>query len=50
MSEKLEHPVSQRFHDALAYAPALHETQARKSTTIPSISHLLAVASIVLEA
>jgi (p)ppGpp synthase/HD superfamily hydrolase len=42
--------VSQRFHDALAFASTLHRTQARKSTTIPYIAHLLAVASIVMEA
>lgn len=50
MSEKLEPPVSQRFHDALAFASELHRAQARKSTTIPYIAHLLAVASIVMEA
>ena len=50
MSDTLETPVSQRFHDALAYASKLHRTQARKSTTIPYVAHLLAVASIVMEA
>jgi (p)ppGpp synthase/HD superfamily hydrolase len=43
-------PVSQRFHDALAYASAMHATQARKGTQIPYIAHLLAVADIILEA
>jgi GTP pyrophosphokinase len=43
-------PVSQRFHDALAYASTLHATQARKGAEIPYIAHLLAVASIVMEA
>jgi (p)ppGpp synthase/HD superfamily hydrolase len=43
-------PVSQRFHDALAYASVLHATQARKGSEIPYVAHLLAVASIVMEA
>jgi (p)ppGpp synthase/HD superfamily hydrolase len=42
--------MSPDFHDALAYASALHANQFRKGTTIPYVSHLLAVASIVLEA
>lgn len=43
-------PVFQRFHDALAYASVMHATQARKGTQIPYISHLMAVAGIILEA
>ena len=50
MSATLAVPVSQRFHDALAYASTLHATQARKGAEIPYIAHLLAVASIVMEA
>jgi (p)ppGpp synthase/HD superfamily hydrolase len=50
LSEVLDPPVSQRFHDALVYASMLHRSQARKSTTIPYVAHLLAVASIVMEA
>lgn len=50
MSANLAVPVSQRFHDALAYASALHSTQARKGAEIPYVAHLLAVASIVMEA
>ena len=50
MSQILEVPVSQRFHDALTYASTLHSTQGRKGTTIPYVAHLLAVASIVMEA
>jgi (p)ppGpp synthase/HD superfamily hydrolase len=42
--------VSQRFHEALAYASAMHATQARKGTQIPYISHLMAVAGIIFEA
>jgi (p)ppGpp synthase/HD superfamily hydrolase len=43
-------PVSQRFHDALSYASTLHASQARKGAEIPYVAHLLAVASIVMEA
>ena len=38
-----------RFTEALAYARGLHHGQKRKGTQIPYFSHLLAVASIVLE-
>jgi (p)ppGpp synthase/HD superfamily hydrolase len=38
-----------RFIDALTYAADLHKTQARKGTEVPYVSHLLAVASLVLE-
>jgi (p)ppGpp synthase/HD superfamily hydrolase len=39
-----------RFDDALAWASALHRTQVRKGTPIPYVAHLLAVASLALEA
>ena len=42
--------LTQRYADAVAYASALHANQVRKSTTIPYISHLLGVSSLVLEA
>ena len=42
--------LTQRYADAVAYASSLHAEQARKSTTIPYISHLLGVSSLVLEA
>lgn len=42
--------LNQRYADAVAYASTLHADQARKSTTIPYISHLLGVSSLVLEA
>lgn len=48
--ETLRVPVSERFHVALAYASAMHSTQARKGTQIPYIVHLIAVAGIILEA
>ncbi len=38
-----------RFADALAYAHELHRAQIRKGSEIPYVSHLLAVAGIVLE-
>jgi (p)ppGpp synthase/HD superfamily hydrolase len=50
LSHHLAVPVSPRFHDALAYASILHAAQARKTTQIPYVAHLLAVASIVMEA
>jgi len=42
--------LTTRYADAVAYASSLHGEQARKSTTIPYISHLLGVSSLVLEA
>ena len=45
-----ETAVSPRFSEAFVYAAALHRHQKRKGTTIPYVSHLMAVASIVLEA
>ena len=37
------------FTQALAYATQLHRLQARKGTTIPYMTHVLAVCSLVLE-
>lgn len=42
-------PLSPSFNDALAYAAELHAVQLRKGTDIPYVSHLLSVASLVLE-
>jgi len=42
--------LSTRFQDALVYATQLHASQTRKGTDIPYVSHLLAVASLVIEA
>jgi (p)ppGpp synthase/HD superfamily hydrolase len=47
--ERLTAPLSDRFDRALAYAAALHREQARKGTNVPYVSHLLAVAGLVLE-
>ncbi len=40
---------SERFDQALAYASQLHRHQQRKGSGVPYISHLLAVASLVIE-
>ena len=42
--------LGQKFDDALALASQLHRGQNRKDVPIPYISHLMAVAGIVLEA
>ncbi|MCG6940292.1 MAG: HD domain-containing protein [Thiohalocapsa sp.] len=42
--------LTPRFEDALLYANRLHATQTRKGSGVPYVSHLLAVASLVLEA
>lgn len=42
-------PLTRRFDEALAYAAWAHEGQYRKSTSIPYVSHLLGVCSIVFE-
>jgi len=41
--------LSTRFEEALVLATRLHAEQTRKGTTVPYISHLLAVSAIVLE-
>jgi len=41
--------LTEKFDRALAYATHVHGGQARKGTSIPYISHLLAVAATVLE-
>lgn len=41
--------LSSRFEDALVLATRLHSSQLRKGTEIPYVSHLLGVASLVLE-
>lgn len=42
--------LTRRFDIALQLASALHHRQYRKGTDIPYISHLMAVAALVLEA
>jgi len=41
--------LTQRFDLALLWASSLHRTQPRKGTSIPYLSHLLAVAALVME-
>jgi (p)ppGpp synthase/HD superfamily hydrolase len=41
--------LSERFDDAVAYANRVHGNQRRKGSEVPYLSHLLAVASLVLE-
>jgi (p)ppGpp synthase/HD superfamily hydrolase len=41
--------LTQRYEDALCYANVAHGAQLRKGTSIPYLSHLLAVSAIVLE-
>lgn len=41
--------LSEKFEAALSFAASLHARQVRKGTDIPYVSHLLAVASLVLE-
>lgn len=42
-------PGSKRFIDALQFASWVHKGQFRKKTSIPYVSHVLAVCSIVIE-
>ena len=41
--------LSDRFDEALSYASRIHRDQKRKGTSIPYVSHLLAVASLTLQ-
>jgi (p)ppGpp synthase/HD superfamily hydrolase len=41
--------LTARFSEAVRWASLLHSDQSRKGTRIPYVSHLLAVASLVLE-
>jgi (p)ppGpp synthase/HD superfamily hydrolase len=41
--------LSKRFDEALVLASSLHRDQVRKASGVPYISHLLSVASLVLE-
>lgn len=42
-------PLTERFEQALVFAAQLHKGQRRKGSESPYVSHLLAVASLVLE-
>ena len=41
--------MSSRFEDALLFAAQLHRAQRRKGSKVPYVSHLLAVAALVIE-
>ena len=41
--------LTDRFADAVRYAIELHRSQVRKATSIPYVTHLLSVCSLVLE-
>lgn len=41
--------LTERYAEALQLAWKLHSTQVRKGTTIPDVSHLIAVSSLALE-
>src|SRR5258705_554783 len=48
-TEETAPKLGPRFRDALVFAAELHAAQARKGTGVPYVSHLLGVASIVIE-
>ena len=41
--------LSQRFADAMLFAHEVHDGQVRKGTGVPYVSHVIAVASLVLD-
>ena len=49
MSERPRVRLTERFDHAVGYANRIHANQTRKGTGIPYLSHLLGVASLVLE-
>jgi (p)ppGpp synthase/HD superfamily hydrolase len=49
VSERLRFRLTERFDHAVGYASRIHMNQTRKGTGIPYLSHLLGVASLVLE-
>ena len=42
-------PYTEKLNDALVYAADVHRDQTRKGTSVPNVTHLLAVAAIVGE-
>ena len=49
MTQQNDPKLTPQFEDALVYAARIHALQKRKGTTIPYVSHLLAVTALVLE-
>jgi (p)ppGpp synthase/HD superfamily hydrolase len=43
-------PLSSKFSEALTYACLIHRDQRRKASDVPYVAHLLAVASLAIEA
>ena len=41
--------LTNKFDEAFQYAHSLHRRQKRKGTSIPYITHLMAVAALVIE-
>ena len=50
MMDKTQTRLTDRFLDAVRYAARVHAGQRRKGTNIPYLGHLLAVASLVIDA
>lgn len=48
-SGELAKPLSARFDEAMVLASTMHRDQTRKTSGVPYVAHLLAVASLVLE-
>ena len=46
---RMPFPMTSRFEHALVFATQLHREQQRKGSSVPYVSHLLAVAAIVIE-
>jgi len=44
-----KHRLTSRYGEGLAWAAELHVGQGRKGTTVPYVSHVLAVSGLVLE-
>lgn len=49
MSDRPTFVLTQRFENAVGYANRIHSNQTRKGTGIPYLTHLLGVASLVME-
>jgi len=49
VSDRPRFQLTQRFEHAVGYASRIHSNQTRKGTGIPYLTHLLGVASLVME-
>jgi len=50
MNSTVNATLGQRFSDAFAYACEAHASQVRKGSDVPYVAHLMAVASLAMEA